>query len=144
MTLHLSGGLRGCIGSLEPRGTLYAEVISCARAAATRDPRFDPVLPEELAGIDFEVSVLSPLEPLPVRDEGEAVARLRPGVDGLVLMAGGRSATFIPAMWEQLPSPVEFLRQLRRKAGLPEAWTPGTRLQRFTAERHLEPPECTA
>jgi AMMECR1 domain-containing protein len=64
--------------------------------------------------------------------------RLRPGVDGLVLEAGGRSATFIPAMWEQLPDPREFLRQLRRKAGLPDAWQPGTRLSRYTAERHQE------
>jgi hypothetical protein len=138
VSLHGAGGLRGCIGSLEPRGSLFQELVSSARAAATRDPRFEPVVPAELDGLDVEVSVLSPLEPLPAADEAEALHRLRPGVDGLVLEADGRAATFIPAMWEQLPDPREFLRHLRRKAGLPDAWVPGTRLSRFTAERYLE------
>jgi hypothetical protein len=138
VSLHRDGELRGCIGSLEPRGPLFQELVSCARAAATRDPRFDPVGPMELDELDVEVSVLSPLEPLPARDEAEALARVRPGVDGLVLQAAGRAATFIPAMWEQLPDPASFLRHLRRKAGLPDAWVPGTRLQRFTAERYQE------
>lgn len=138
VSLHRDGELRGCIGSLEPRGTLYQELLTCARDAATRDPRFDPLTPHELDAVDFEVSVLSPVEPLPARDEAEALLRLRPGVDGVVLDSGGRSATFIPAMWEQLPDPREFLRHLRRKAGLPDAWQPGTRLSRYTAERHQE------
>lgn len=139
VSLHRDGELRGCIGALEPRGTLYQELLSCARAAATRDPRFDPVTLDELDGLDLEVSVLSPLEPLAAKDEAEALQRIRPGQDGLVLQAAGRSATFIPAMWEQLPDPRAFLRQLRRKAGLPEGWTPGTRLFRFTADRYQEP-----
>lgn len=139
VSLHHHGQLRGCIGALEPRATLFQEVVSCARAAAIRDPRFDPVEVGELPGLDFEVSVLSPVEPLPARDEAEALARLRPGVDGVVLEAEGRSATFIPAMWEQLPDPRDFLRHLRGKAGLPETWVPGTRLSRFTAARYQEP-----
>lgn len=138
VSLHRGGELRGCIGALEPRGTLYQELVSCARAAATRDPRFDPVTLAELPELDVEVSVLSPVEPLPAADEAEALRRIRPGVDGLVLQVGGRAATFIPAMWEQLHDPEDFLRHLRRKAGLPDAWQPGTRLLRFTAERYLE------
>jgi len=139
VSLHREGALRGCVGGLEPRGSLYQEVLSCARAAATRDPRFDPVTPGELEDLELEVSVLSPVTPLPAADEAEAVRQLRPGLDGLVLQAAGRGATFIPAVWEQLPAPEDFLRQLRRKAGLPDAWVPGTRLFRFTAERYREP-----
>ena len=138
VSLHRHGELRGCIGSLEPHGSLLQELVACARAAASRDPRFPPVTVDELAGLDLEVSVLSPLEPLPARDEAEALARLRPGLDGLVLRSGGRSATFIPAVWEDLPAPRQFLHALRRKAGLPDAWAPDTRLSRFTAARHLE------
>jgi MEMO1 family protein len=138
VSLHRDGELRGCIGALEPRGTLYQELLSCARAAATRDPRFDPVTLEELPDLDVEVSVLAPVEPLAAASEEDALRRMRPGVDGLVLQAGGRAATFIPAMWEQLPDPGDFLRHLRRKAGLPDGWAPGTRLLRFTAERYLE------
>jgi len=138
VSLHESGALRGCIGALEARASLFDELCRCARAAATEDPRFDPVPAEALAGLEVEVSVLSPLEPVPAEDEAEALARIRPGLDGLLLAAGGRRATFIPAMWEQLPDPADFLSHLRRKAGLPDRWLPGTRLWRFTAERYQE------
>jgi AmmeMemoRadiSam system protein B/AmmeMemoRadiSam system protein A len=138
VSLHADGALRGCIGALEPRASLFDELVRCARAAAAEDPRFDPVSAEELPAVDFEVSVLSPLEPLPAGDEAEALARLRPGLDGLLLAAGGRRATFIPAMWEQLPDPADFLSHLRAKAGLPDRWLPDTRLWRFTAERYQE------
>jgi AmmeMemoRadiSam system protein B/AmmeMemoRadiSam system protein A len=139
VSLHEGGELRGCIGSHQPRGTLFEELVSNARAAATRDPRFEPVTAAELGGVDFEVSVLSPLEPLFAEDEAEALRLIRPGRDGLLLQSEGRSATFIPAVWEQLPEPRDFLRHLRHKAGLPDAWTPGTRLYRFGAERYREP-----
>ena len=59
-------------------------------------------------------------------------------MDGLSLEASGRRAVFIPAVWEQLPAPGAFLSSLRRKAGLPDQWLPGTRLARFTAEQFKE------
>jgi MEMO1 family protein len=138
VSLHHHGRLRGCIGTLVARRPLGAEIIRCARAAASDDTRFSPVRAEELPGLEIEVSILSPLEPLTARDEAEALAAMRPGVDGLLLEAEGRAGTFIPAMWEELPEPRAFLAALRRKAGLPDRWLPGTRLQRFTAERCRE------
>ena len=138
VSLHRDGALRGCVGTLEPRGTLFEEIVRCARSAAAEDPRFEPVRAEELPGLEVEVSVLSPLEPLPADGEEEALRSLRPGVDGLVLQAAGRRGVFIPAMWEQLPDPRQFLARLRDKAGLPPRWLPGTRLFRFTADRYRE------
>ena len=138
VSLHRRGRLRGCIGSLLAHRPLGEEIVRCARAAATEDPRFAPVRPEELADLELEVSILSPLEPLPAHDEAQALAALRPGIDGLLLEAAGRTATFIPAVWEELPEPRAFLSALRRKAGLPDRWLPDTRLQRFTAERCRE------
>ena len=62
------------------------------------------------------------------------VCALRPGVDGLVLREGVRSATFLPAVWESLPEPKAFLRHLREKAGLPPShWSPTLRFERYTA-----------
>ena len=89
----------------------------------------------ELPRLEIEVSVLTPLEPVPVAGDGEAeaLAALRPGVDGLLLEAAGRRAVFIPAMWEELPDPAQFLGHLRRKAGLPQrlgAGHPATALHR--------------
>lgn len=113
------GALRGCIGSLEARRPLREDVEANAVAAALHDPRFAPLTARELDDTVVEVSVLSAPSALPVADEAELLARLRPGVDGVVLSASGRRATFLPQVWEQLPDPADFLARLRRKAGLP-------------------------
>ena len=113
------GALRGCIGSLGARRPLREDVEANAVAAALHDPRFAPLTARELDDTVVEVSVLSAPAALPVADEAELLAHLRPGVDGVVLSACGRRATFLPQVWEQLPDPADFLARLRRKAGLP-------------------------
>jgi len=66
VSLHLPDGeLRGCIGTIEPvRDNLAEEIIENAISAATRDPRFPPVTPDELAALDISVDVLT--EPVPI------------------------------------------------------------------------------
>jgi AmmeMemoRadiSam system protein A len=135
VTLHAGGELRGCIGSIEPRRPLAEDVAVNARAAALEDPRFAPVGPDELAGLELEISVLSPLEPIAARSRAELLATLRPGVDGLLITDGSSRATFLPAVWGQLPAPAEFLAQLERKAGLPAGgWSPTARFARYRVE----------
>lgn len=134
VTLKKHGALRGCIGQLSPRFSLFEAVRHAARAAAFEDTRFPPLTRDELPELELEISVLSPLEPLDVSTEEEALAALRPGVDGVVLTLGHRSGVFIPEVWKELPDPRDFLAQLKRKAGLPPTWLPGTRVERFTAE----------
>ncbi|HSM49923.1 MAG TPA: AmmeMemoRadiSam system protein A [Thermoanaerobaculia bacterium] len=145
VTLTLAGALRGCIGSLEPRRPLLDDVRANALAAAFEDFRFPPVEAGELGRLAVEVSLLSPLEPLPPLGEAEACAALRPGLDGLVLSWQGRRGTFLPQVWEQLPGPAEFLRQLKRKAGLdPEFWAQDLRLCRYTVAKWGEAPDRPA
>lgn len=138
VTLHKHGELRGCVGQLAARFPLFEAVRHAAKSAAFHDTRFDPLEHHELEHVHIEISVLSPLEPLDVATEAEALAALRPGVDGVVLTHGARSGVFIPEVWKQLPEPQEFLWHLKRKAGLPHAWQPGTRVERFTAELWTE------
>ncbi len=134
VTLTQENQLRGCIGSIEPRRPLGHDVRENARGAAFHDPRFPPLLEVELRETRIEVTVLSPLETVEVQTEAEALAALRPGVDGVVLSWGMKRGVFIPQMWEKLPVPAEFLFHLRQKAGLPvREWLSGTRVQRFTA-----------
>ncbi len=60
---------------------------------------------------------------------------MRPGVDGLILEEGNHRGTFLPAVWESLPSPEDFLRQLKQKAGLPvDYWSNNIRVKRYTTE----------
>jgi len=138
VTLRLEEELRGCIGSIEAVRMLGADVYSNARAAAYRDPRFAPVSRFELGAIAVEVSVLSPRTPMTAASEAEAIAQLRPGIDGIVLDYNGQRATFLPQVWETLPEPLDFLSHLRMKADLPARfWHPGLRLSRYTVEKYL-------
>lgn len=118
VTITKFGELRGCIGSLQAWRPLIVDVEDNAAAAAFRDPRFEPVTWREFPQIAFEVSVLSGQTPIPYRDEADLLSQLVPGVDGLVLAFDGRRATFLPQVWEELPSPAEFLARLKIKAGL--------------------------
>jgi AMMECR1 domain-containing protein len=71
--------------------------------------------------------------------EEEAVAALRPGVDGVILESGLHRGTFLPQVWEQLPDPTEFLAHLKRKAGLsPGYWSPDVELQRYSVMKWAE------
>lgn len=135
VTLESLGELRGCIGSIEARLPLAADVARNTFAAAREDFRFPPVEPEELPRIGIRISTLSPLAPIDAGSEAELEAALRPGIDGVLLADGPRRATFLPAVWEQLPEPGRFLAHLKEKAGLaPSHWSPSLEAWRYTVE----------
>jgi len=139
VTLTESGRLRGCIGSLEARRPLAEDLAHNARAAAFQDPRFPPLVEEELDRIRVEVSILSRPEPLPYADEADALAQLHPGLDGVILEWGSHRATFLPQVWEQLPKPAEFMAHLKQKAGLAaDFWSDQIRLSRYRVEKFKE------
>ncbi len=139
VTLTQRGQLRGCIGSLEARRPLVDDVRANAVAAALHDPRFAPLTLPELDATRVEVSVLSQTQPLHFDSEADALAQLRPGVDGVVFAYGRYRSTFLPQVWEQLPSPRLFMAQLKQKAGLaPDFWAPGVQLQRYTVHKFKE------
>ncbi len=139
--LKLVGGrteLRGCIGYTAAFQPLVENVISAAIAAATQDPRFPPVRPEELRTIIVEVSVLSPLIPVAKENlmEGFVIGR-----DGLVVKRGLYTGLLLPEV------PVEycwdketFLSETCMKAGLrPDCWLDeDTEVYRFSARTFRE------
>ncbi|MGM0592941.1 MAG: AmmeMemoRadiSam system protein A [Pseudomonadota bacterium] len=135
VTLERGGQLRGCIGSLSAHRPLVEDVAENAWAAAFADPRFAPLREEELAGLEIHISVLTPAEPMRFESEQDLLAQLQPGVDGLVLEEGLRRGTFLPSVWEQLPTPELFLRHLKQKAGLPpDYWSETLKVSRYTTE----------
>lgn len=139
VTLRQGGELRGCIGTLEARYALARDVAANAVNAAFRDSRFSPLQESDLGSTEVEVSVLSPMEPLAFRSEEDAIAQLRPGVDGVVLEYRGQRGTFLPQVWEDLSDPRDFLGHLKRKAGLPaDFWSPEVRLYRYTVAKYRE------
>jgi AmmeMemoRadiSam system protein A len=130
-----SGALRGCVGGLEGVRPLVTAVAESAFNAAFRDSRFPGLERHELAELDIHISILSPLREVEVGSERELCERLRPGVDGLVLAEGRQTATFLPDVWQSLTSPERFVRELKKKAGLPaDHWSPSMRVQLYTSE----------
>jgi AmmeMemoRadiSam system protein B/AmmeMemoRadiSam system protein A len=141
VTLRRSDGdLHGCIGSLEPRRALGLDVRKNARAAAIEDPRAEEISARVAGDLSVEVSVLGPMERIPVSTREELLRALRPNVDGLVLTYRGRRATFLPQVWESLTKPNDFVSELFRKAGLPrDFWAPDVEAYRYHVDKYEEP-----
>jgi uncharacterized protein len=135
VTLTRNEELRGCCGSLDSKRPLIEDVWHNAYAAGFLDPRFTPMLDSELADLKLSLSVLTPLEKLPVRTREELLATLRPGRDGLVLQWRDTRVTFIPHVWENVPDAHTFVRHLMSKAGWEkEFWAPDMQAWRYEAE----------
>jgi AmmeMemoRadiSam system protein A len=117
ITLTHGGLLRGCIGSLEARQPLAADVQEHAADAAFRDFRFPPLTEPELADLHIEISVLSAPVPLKYEHSTDLPELLHPGEDGVILARGLRRATFLPQVWEKVPDPATFLDMLCEKMG---------------------------
>jgi len=134
VTLKQGEELRGCVGALEAQRPLAQDVAENARAAAFQDTRFKPLTRDEFERTDIEVSLLSTPKRLSFEDHADLVARLRPGVDGIILEQGeeGRQATFLPQVWEGLPDPQQFIAHLKQKAGI----APDTDIRRCRVKRY--------
>lgn len=134
VTLRHQGELRGCIGFPEAQKSLVETIIEATAAAATRDPRFEPVTEDELEDITIEISVLSPIEK--VTD----VNLIECGKHGLIVRQAKGRLVFSGLLLPQVASEhewtrEEFLSQTCLKAGLPShTWQEGAEVFWFTAE----------
>ncbi|MFH0970986.1 MAG: AmmeMemoRadiSam system protein A [Candidatus Micrarchaeota archaeon] len=141
VTLHKEGQLRGCIGATKAEHPLVRNVHDYAIYAATRDPRFPSLTHPEMRLVQISISVLSPLKELEASDANDLLKKLQKGKHGLLIEKAGRSAIFIPAVWEELPKKEEFLSHLCVKAGLaPDEWrnTKGMKFSVYEAQEFSE------
>ena len=121
---------------------LAEDVWRNAWAAAFSDYRFAPLTAAEWPQVSLHLSLLTTPEQLDVTSEPQLLAVLRPSVDGLILESDTGRATFLPAVWEQLPNPAHFVRQLKMKAGWPAGyWSDRVRAWRYTTESFGESDE---
>ena len=128
VTLTEGGGLRGCIGTLEPDRPLREAVASSALSAALDDPRFLPVSAAELPAIRIDISVLG--SSVPVADP----KAFQPGIDGVIVERAGRRGVLLPEVATEFSwGTTQMFDAVCRKAGLPaDAWhDPETRLRSF-------------
>ncbi|MFB0522449.1 MAG: TIGR00296 family protein [Candidatus Bathyarchaeia archaeon] len=133
---HGKRELRGCIGFPYATTPLARAVIESAINSATQDPRFPPVSFEELDQIVFEISVLTPPQPVNVEKPQDYPSEIRIGQDGLIVEKSYYKGLLLPQVpiewgWDE----EEFLSQCCVKAGLsPDCWlTKGTKISKFQA-----------
>jgi len=117
LTTIPGGNLRGCIGALEAYQPLILDVQEHAIAAAFEDYRFPPIQVGELKRIGIEISRLTLPSELEYQSTEELLAKLRPGLDGVILKNGFQRATFLPQVWEKIKTKEDFLQQLCMKMG---------------------------
>jgi len=135
VTLYYAGALHGCIGTLEAYRPLAVDVATNAYSAAFQDKRFEPVSDNMLDELDVHISVLSKAEQISCHSEQSLLNQLKAGEDGLILEDDQHRATFLPAVWDSLHSPEQFVAALKRKAGLPaDYWSDSIRCYRYHTE----------
>ena len=126
VTLTIRSNLRGCIGHIIPQESLIEGIRVNAINAAFRDPRFRPLSMDEWKNVRIEISILTEPKPLAYSEGNDLLAKLRPGIDGVIIKKGFHQSTFLPQVWDQLPDKKAFLNHLCLKAGLDEdAWEKG-------------------
>jgi AmmeMemoRadiSam system protein A len=129
VSIHKGTALRGCIGNIHPAGPLYRSAAECAISAAVGDPRFMPMSSAELADVEFEISVLSPMSR--VRD----VSEIEVGRHGVLITKGGARGLLLPQVataygWNR----ERFLQETCTKAGLkPQDWEKDAAIDLFSA-----------
>ncbi|MGB4598448.1 MAG: AmmeMemoRadiSam system protein A [Trichlorobacter sp.] len=138
VTIKQQGQLRGCIGSFVSSRPLWQTVQEMAVSAATRDPRFYPMKPSDLADFSLEISVLSPLHRV------QSVEEIKVGTHGIYLIKGHAHGVLLPQVATEYGWDREtFLRHTSLKAGLPEnAWQKECEIYLFSAEVFGEEPSA--
>lgn len=118
VTLNKNNKLRGCIGSLIPHQPLIDDIIHNAKAAAFQDPRFKAVNKDEFNEVELEISLLTYPKKLEYTDENDLKNKIKTGIDGVILKHSIYRATFLPQVWEDLPTFELFFKYLCEKSGM--------------------------
>ena len=129
VSIHENGMLRGCIGTILPvTGSVAQEIIDNAVSAATRDPRFDPITPEELAWLEINVDVLSTPEKIDSPEELDVKKY------GVIVSCGARKGLLLPDL-DGVDTVEQQIKIAMQKGGI----RPGEdiELERFTVTRHV-------
>lgn len=129
VSIHKLGQLRGCIGTISPtRDSLAQEIIENAVSASSRDPRFDPIRPEELKWLEINVDVLGEAEDI------ESEEQLDVKRYGVIVSRGHRRGLLLPDL-EGVDTPQQQIAIARKKAGIGP--NEKVNLQRFEVVRHI-------
>ena len=129
VSIHEHGKLRGCIGTIAPvQESLAQEIIDNAVSASTRDPRFDPIRPDELKWLEISVDVLGEAEPI------RSAAELDVKRYGVIVTKGRKRGLLLPDL-DGVDTVEQQIAIAKSKAGIAE-WDRNVQLERFEVVRH--------
>lgn len=129
VSIHEHGKLRGCIGTIAPvQDSLAQEIIDNAVSASTRDPRFDPIRPDELKWLEISVDVLGEAEPI------KSAAELDVKRYGVIVTKGRKRGLLLPDL-DGVDTVEQQIAIAKSKAGIAE-WDRNVQLERFEVVRH--------
>jgi AmmeMemoRadiSam system protein A len=130
VSVHHHGDLRGCLGRLETDRPIAENVAHLAAVVSDSDPRFAPISPHELEGVELEISALTP------EQEIHDISAIEVGRHGLIIEQGHRRGLLLPQVATEYGwSRDTFLDHTCLKAGLPaHAWRTGARIFIFEAQ----------
>ena len=120
ITISKDERLRGCIGSIIPTKPLIDDIMQNAKSSAFRDSRFNILDFVEFKDISISLSILTIPKELIYIDKDDLKSKIKVGVHGVILKLGAKQSTFLPSVWEQLPSFDLFFSNLCKKAGCGE------------------------
>ena len=129
VSIHEHGKLRGCIGTIAPvQDSLAQEIIDNAVSASTRDPRFDPIRPDELKWLEISVDVLGEAEPI------KSAAELDVKRYGVIVTKGRKRGLLLPDL-DGVDTVEQQIAIAKSKVGIAE-WDRNVQLERFEVVRH--------
>lgn len=139
VTLTLEGELKGCMGCIEGERTLTELIPALASSSAFSDRRFLPLVESQLKPLCIEISLLSQMSPIEVKDQMQLQTYLQGSSLGLVLKEGDRKAVFLPQVWQQLPEAKDFIEALKAKGGWGRnEWPPNMQVEVFSVTQFSE------
>ncbi|WP_299801870.1 AmmeMemoRadiSam system protein A [uncultured Shewanella sp.] len=132
VTLTLEGELKGCMGCIEGDRPLSESIPTLANSSAFSDRRFLPLVESQLKALCIEISLLSEMKRIEVKNQTELQASLEGTSFGLVLKEDDKKAVFLPQVWQQLPEAKEFIEALKAKGGWDRGyWSPNMQVEIF-------------
>ncbi len=140
ITLNVNGKTKGSIGTLFEHQELFMDVIENVKVAAFEDPRFPPLMPEDLKNTEIEISVITKLKKLSYESEIDLLNQINKGIQGVIVAQGIRIGTLLPQEWKKVSDKVQFLQLICQKAKLDkDAWQhPSTEIYVYETETFNE------
>ena len=119
IALHRDGKMLGMVSQMA--GNQALPVVLTVNATKLTADEKHPITVDDVVNGQLEIGVITPSTKLSYQSLPELYSQLKPGIHGVVLRAGGKSAGFVPVVWKTVQTPEAFMGALCKRCGQTEA-----------------------